>query len=611
MPKISSGVRRAGRCALALTAAAALSIASVSAWGAASQAMGYEPKYPPGFSHFDYVNPDAPKGGALVLSSPGSFDTLNPFVLKDLPAGALDLLMFESLMAPSLDEPFSQYGLLADDVRLAGDGLSVTYHINSAARFSDGSPVTAADVKFSFDTLKSDKAHPRYRIFWADIKKAVVVDEGTVRFEFARVNPELHMIVGQIPIFSRNWVGKTPFNDVVLKPPVASGPYLIEGYELGKYITYKRNPDYWGKDLNVRRGAFNFERVTLKYYRDSTVALEGFKAGEFDFISVFNSKQWARDYVGSKFDDGLIRKTEFTHRNNAGMQGFVFNMRRPLFQDKRVRRAIGLAMDFHWANENLFYGQYQRCDSYFSNSELASSGLPEGDELVLLTGLRDQLPETVFTHEWEPSRTGTPGALRANLREAQRLLREAGWAFHDGLLRNKDGRPLSFEITLSQKGFERIVAPFARNLAKLGIGISYRTVDPALYQRKTDNFDFDMVVQVLPESQSPGNELMNMFHSSSAAQIGSMNLMGIRNSVVDKLVETVIYAPDREHLVTAVHALDRVLLNGEYVVPNWYIPYHRVAYWDRFEFPNKLPLYYDATGWAIMTWWANPAGVAR
>lgn len=577
-----------------------------SGWAAGAQALGYDPKYPPGFGHFDYVNPDAPKGGELVLSSLGSFDTLNPFTLKGIGAAGLSELVFETLMAPSLDEPFSQYGLLADDARLADDGLSVTFHINPEARFSDGTPVTADDVKFSFDTLKGKAAHPQYRFYWSDIERAVVVDERTVRFEFAKVNPELHMIAGQIPIFARHWVGDTPFDEVALERPIASGPYTVAGFDLGKSVTYERNPDYWARDLNSRRGMFNFDRVTFKYYRDSTVALEAFKAGEFEFISVFNSKQWARDYQGPKFDDGRIRKAKFEHRNNAGMQAFVFNLRRPLFQDKRVRRAISLAFDFRWANEHLFYGQYARCDSYFSNSELAAEGLPGAAELALLEPHREQLPEAVFTEAWRPPTTAPPHGLRENLVKAKALLNEAGWHYRDGALRNADGRPFRFQMVLSQKGFERICAPFARNLRKLGIDMEYRTVDSAVYQRRIDTFDFDMTVEVYPQSQSPGNELMSMFHSSSADQEGSRNTSGIANPVVDALIEEIIYAEDREALVTASRALDRVLLHGEYLVPNWYIPYHRVAYWQGFGRPQTLPLYYQATSWMLQTWWDRP-----
>lgn len=570
----------------------------------ASQAMGYTPKYADGFKHFDYVNPNAPKDGSLDLPAFGSFDSLNPYTLKGRAADGLEQLMFETLMASSLDEPFSQYGLLADDVSLGKDGLSVTYHINPAAHFSDGSPVLAADVKFSFETLR-DKGHPQYRIYWGDITTAVLVDERTVRFKFARVNPELHMIAGQIPVFSRHWVAGKAFDKMALDEPVTSGPYTIEKYELGKYITYKRNPDYWGRDLNVRRGMFNFDKVTYKYYRDFTVMLEAFKAGEFDFIHEFNSKKWARDYIGPKFRSGEIIKKELPHSNNAGMQGFVFNLRRPLFQDIRVRKALTLALDFEWSNRNLFYNQYERNDSYFSNSELAARGKPSEAELKLLEPFRDQLPPELFEKPWQPPSTAPPGSLRQNLRKAKALLQQAGWTYRDGALRNAKGEPFTFEIILAQKGFERIVAPFARNLDKLGITVNYRTVDTALYQRRIDTYDFDMVVTGFGQSQSPGNELMAMFHSSSAKQEGTRNLIGIANPVVDALVKKVIYAKDREALVTAVHALDRVLLYGEYLIPHWYIGSHRIAYWNRFGMPKTLPLYYDPTNWVLATWWVK------
>jgi microcin C transport system substrate-binding protein len=572
---------------------------------APSQAMGYEPKYPDGFDHFDYVNPAAPRGGGLDLPAFGSFDSLNPYTLKGQSAEGLGQLMFETLMVSSLDEPFSQYGLLADDVQLAEDKLSVTYHINPGARFNDGSPVLAEDVVFSYETLR-DKGHPQYRIYWSDIKGATALDERTVRFEFSRLNPELHLIAGQIPVFSRRWIDDREFEKMALERPITSGPYLIEKYELGKYISYKRNPDYWGWGLNVRRGMFNFDRITYKYYRDFTVMLEAFKAGEFDFNHEFNSKKWARDYIGPKFRNGEIIKKELPHSNNAGMQGFIFNLRRPLFQDIRVRQALTLALDFEWSNRNLFYNQYERNDSYFSNSELAARGKPSEAELKLLEPFRKQLPPALFEKPWQPPSTAAPGSLRANLRKAKSLLQQAGWTYHDGALRNTTGDAFRFNILLRQKGFERIVAPLARNLSKLGIEVDYRTVDPALYQRRMDRFDFDMVVAGFGQSQSPGNELMSMFHSSAADKEGSFNLMGIDNPVVDALVEEVIYAEDRAALVTAVHALDRVLLYGNYLIPHWYIGSHRIAYWDRFAYPETLPLYYDPTNWMLSTWWLKP-----
>lgn len=568
-----------------------------------SQALGYEAKYKKDFKHFEYANPDAPKGGSLNLSSVGNFDSLNPFVLKGISAEGLSTLMFETLMTPSLDEPFSQYGLLADDVVLAKDRLSVTYQLNSDARFYDGSPVTADDVKFSFDTLKSDKAHPQYRYYWSDITQAVVVNDKTVRFEFANVNPELHLIAGQIPIFSRNWVKNSSFDNLSQVKPLTSGPYMIESYDLGKQITFVRNPNYWGRDLAVRRGMYNFDHITYKYYRDATVALEAFKAGEFEFNPEYNSKRWATDYTGPRFKSGDIVTKILAHKNNVGMQGFIFNLRKSLFKDHRVRRAITLALDFDWSNRKLFYNQYQRCDSYFSNSELAASGLPKGEELALLEPFRAQLPKTLFTKEWLPPTTKKPSSLRNNLREASRLLKAAGWKVKEGVLTNSAGKPFKFEVVLAQKGFERIMAPFARNLKKLGIIVDYRTVDVALYQQRMDSFDFDMVVASFGQSQSPGNELKGMFHSSSAAQSGSSNLMGISDPVVDALVDEVIYAKNRARLVVAVHALDRVLLSGDYLVPHWYIASHRIAYWKRFSFPKVLPLYYNVESWMLATWW--------
>ncbi|HHO69862.1 MAG TPA: ABC transporter substrate-binding protein [Halothiobacillus sp.] len=594
-----------GRCSslAGLVVALLLLCWSQVALTAASAALGYEAKYPPGFSHFDYVNPNAPKGGDLSLSAFGSFDSLNPFVLRGLSAAGLNLLVFESLMVRSWDEPFSMYGLLADDIQLAEDGLSVTFRLHEQARFSDGSPVTAEDVKFSFDTLVSEQAHPRYRYYWSDVKSATVIDERHIRFDFYRSNPELHLIVGELPVFSRKWVNGEDFSTLTRTPPIASGPYIIEQVNFGRSIRYRRNPDYWADDLSTRRGMFNFETVTYKYYRDQTVAQEAFKAGEFDFFYETNSKRWARDHEGRRYRDGEILKAEKPHSNNAGMQGFVFNTRRPLFEDVRVRRALTLAFDFHWSNENLFYGQYERCYSYFSNSELAAVDEPSEGELALLERFRDQLPPEVFGPAWRPPQSETPRELRDNLVRARDLLKEAGWEVRDGVLRNEQGQPFRFEIMLVQRGFERIVAPYVYNLRKLGIDASYRTIDPALYQRRMDNFDFDMTVVAYRQSQSPGNELREIFGSAAADRVGSLNYAGINDPVVDALIDEIIHAPDRESLVTAARALDRVLLWGEYLVPNWYTGVHRIAWWNRFGYPQTLPLYYDATTWVIQTWW--------
>ncbi len=570
--------------------------------------MGYEPKYPPGFAHFDYVDPDAQKGGEITLYGLGTFDSLNPYLLKGISAEGLGTLVFESLLEKSLDEPFSMYGLIADDFYLADDALSVTFHINPAARFSNGEPITADDVKFSFDTLMSKAAHPQFRVYYADVASAEVIDELTVRFHFRNRNRELHMIVGEIPVFSRDWLGSQPFDQVDDVPPVSSGPYLVDDYERGRFIRYRRNPDYWAQDLAVRKGMYNFDTVTYKYYKDSTIALEAFKAGEFDFFFENYSKRWARSHVGPKYDSGEILKTELPHSNNAGMQGFAYNLRRQKFEDPRVRRALTLAFDFEWSNNQLFYNQYARCDSYFSNSELAASGLPQGGELELLNEYRDQLPASVFEEEWRPPTTNENRSLRDNLMKARDLLAEAGWTVQDGVLKNAKGEAFVIDVLLVQKGFDRIFAPYAHNLKKLGIEMNYRTVDDSLYKRRLDKFEFDMVVISFPQSVSPGNELMNMFHSQAAEIEGSRNLPGIVDPVVDAMIEKIINAENREELVIAAHALDRVLLHGEYLMPNWYIDKHRIAYRDKFNIPETLPLYFEPVSWLLKTWSAKEVG---
>lgn len=582
-------------------------ICSASAVAVPAMGMGYEPKYQSDFKHFDYVNPDAERHGELVLSGLGTFDSLNPFLLKGISADGLGLLVFESLLEKSLDEPFSEYGLIADDFFLADDGLSVTFHINPKAQFSNGKSIKAEDVKFSFDILMSKAAHPQYRIYYEDVDSVAVIDERTVRFNFKRKNRELHMIIGEIAVFSRDWLAGRDFSETDDTAPISSGPYIVEQYDRGKFIRYQRNPNYWAADLPVRRGMYNFDRVTYKYYKDSTIALEAFKAGEFDFFFENYSKRWARSHVGPKYDSGEIIKAELKHSNNAGMQGFAINTRRDRFKDVRVRRALSLAYDFAWANDHLFYNQYVRCDSYFSNSELAATGLPEGDELRLLNRYRDQLPADVFTREWKPASTEEKGALRENLKQARDLLQAAGWSVSDGLLKNSNGDVFTMEVLLVQKGFDRILAPYARNLKKLGIEMSYRTVDSSLYKRRIDNYDFDMVVTSFSASMSPGNELKNRFHSQSVATKGSSNLAGIDHPVIDALIEQVVNAEDRQQLLTAARALDRVLLFGEYLVPNWYIDKHRIAYRDIFSYPETLPLYYDPITLLIKTWWMKPA----
>ncbi len=475
--------------------AAALLLAPLSAVAAAALALGYTPKYGDGFAAFDYVNPDAPVGGRLTLSSLGTFDSLNPFVLKGSSAAGLDDLLYDTLMVQSLDEPFSLYGLIASDALLADDRLSVLFTLNPQARFADGSPVEAEDVRFSFETLTGEHAHPGYRLYWGDVERVEVVDRLQVRFHFKRVNPELHLIIASgLPILSAGWFDGRRLDEISDQPPLGSGPYLLESHDYGNRIHYRRNPDYWARNLNVRRGHYNFDEVVFTYFKDTSVRLEGLKAGLFDAMLENHSKKWAREYVGDKFERKEIITRLMPHRNPQGMQAFVLNLRRPIFADIRTRRALALAFDFEWSNEKLFYGQYQQSRSYFNNSELASSGVPEGEELALLEPYRDRLPAELFTQPWQPVSTAPPSSLRTNLRKAQQLLDEAGWRLVDGQRQDSEGRRLAFDVMLVQKGFERIVAPFAQNLQRLGIGISYRTVDLSLYERRLESFDLDMVV---------------------------------------------------------------------------------------------------------------------
>ncbi|MFW2372336.1 MAG: extracellular solute-binding protein [Gammaproteobacteria bacterium] len=569
-----------------------------------SMGMGYEPKYPADFKHFDYINPDAPKAGKLVLAGTGSFDSFNPYILKGNSAEGLNLV-FDTLMVSSKDEPFSKYPLIAEDISLANDRLSVTFRINKKARFSNGDAITADDVKFSFDTIMSDKAHPQFRFIYGDVKRAVKVNKYSIRFEFNRANPELHLILGDIPVFSEKWLQGKSFDKLSEEIPIASGPYTVASYSLGKQVMYQRDTNYWAAELPSRKGQYNFDQVVYKYYQDLVISLEAFKAGEFDFRFEYYSKLWAREHEGPNYVSGKIKKELLPHKNNAGMQGFLFNTRRDMFKDPRVRQAIALGFDFEWSNDHLFYNQYVSNDSYFSNTELAASSIPEGDELKLLEPYRDQLPEALFTQPWQPVTTLKPSSLRKNLRKAKVLLEQAGWTVKDGVLTNDKGQLMQYEVMLAQKGFDRILAPFARNLAKLGIHMTYRLVDRSLYIRSLREFDYDMVVGSFSQSLSPGNELLNMFHSQSAQQSGSQNYIGIENPVVDALVEKIISASNRNDLITACRALDRVLLHGYYLVPNFYINKHRIAYWDKFSRPQSLPLYYSPIPWLLESWWVK------
>ncbi len=561
-------------------------------------------KYKAGFTRFDYTSPDAAKGGRLVLHDNGSFDKMNPFTLKGTAPLGIEMFVFEPLAVGSLDEPFAEYGLIAKDIELAADKLSMIFTINENARFSDGKPITPEDVKFSLETFKGDKVHPFYPYYYQDIKEAKVLDEHRVQFIFNRTNRELHMIAAQIPVLPKAFFENRSFAGDAMMPLMGSGPYIIDKVNQGRSISYTRNPDYWAIDHPVRKGMYNFDSIVVNYYKDQIVAVEAFKAGEFDFMLVNIAKQWARDMVGKRFENGELIKKRFPHKNNAGMQGFLMNTRRPQFQDIRVRRALGLAFDFKWTNKSLFYNQYKRSNSYFSNSYLAAEGTPSGLELSYLEPFKEVIPPEVFSTPLKAPDSSDRGGMRANLRKASKLLLDAGWKVDGGILKNDSGQPFSFEILLVSPSFERVMAPYVNNLKRLGIQVDYRTIDPALYTDRIQKFDFDMIVQVYGQSLSPGNEQKNYWHSESSDRPGSRNLAGIKDPVVDVMVDKIVYAATQEELTAACRALDRVLWYGYYVVPNWYLNVHRLAYHNKFMQPKTLPLYYNHYQ-LLMTWWGR------
>jgi microcin C transport system substrate-binding protein len=567
-------------------------------------------KYPADFKHFDYVNPDAPQGGTLFMSGMGGFEKLNPFTLRGLAADGLQYLVFETLAVPSWDEPDTMYGLLADDIELAPDQMSMTFRLNPKARFSNGDPVTAQDVKFSFDQLMSMKAAPVYRQYWADVKRMVVVNDRTVRAEFRRRSREITTAICQLPVFSHKWGNGKPFDQIVLDEPIASGPYVVESYDLDNRITYRRNHAYWANTLPERKGMFNFEHITYRYYKDTLARMEALKAGDIDLIQENSSKNWARSHQGKHWDDGELIKTTFPNQNGAGWQGFAMNTRRPLFQDKRVREALGLAMDFEWMNRMLFFNLYKRSPSYFTNTDMAANGKPGPAELEVLRQLKKRfgslVPQEAFESIPLPPTTAPPHSLRENLKRARTLLAEAGWVYRDGALRNAKGEPFQFEMMLQDKMEERASAPYARNLAKLGIKMNYRVYDAALYQRKVENFDYDMIWALMPGSQTPGSELFSYFSSESRNIPGSNNAMGVADPVVDALLARIVAAKSRPELVTLVRVLDRILRLGYYIVPHFYSNVYRVSYRHTLAFPKVLPRFYNIEEWAVTTWWMKP-----
>jgi len=584
-------------------------------WAAHAYAQFGDIKYPPGFTHFDYVNPAAPKGGEIRMvppTRPTNFDKFNPFTLRGTAPYGIGSLLLESLLTGNFEEPTTAYGLLADDVQVAADRLSATFHINEKARFHNGAPVLAADVLHSYSELTGKLAAPQYRIIYAEVKAVTVVSERVVRFDFSRPNAELPLVVGGMPVFSRDWgrqgTMSKPFDQIVTELPIGSGPYKIANPVMGRDITYVRDPAYWGIDLPTRKGQFNFDRVSFKIYLDETSRFEGLKAGEFDFQREFISRNWARQYTGKQFTSGELVKRAFENRNPGDFQGYVFNLRNPKFQDLRVRRAIGLAMDFEWMNRQLFYGLYKRVNGYFPNSEFHAEGVPKPDELALLEPLRAQLKPEVFGPVPVSPSTTPPGSLRGNLRQAQALLREAGWTYRDGALRNAQGEAFTLEFLNDQPSLVRIVGPFQKALEKLGITMTYRVVDFSLAKQKMDAFDFEVTTLRLPGSTAPGGELLELFGSRAAATPGSGNVWGIADPAVDALLQKVVTAKTRPELSAAMRALDRVLTHGYYSVPQYYGDAFFIGYRPgRFVLPQIIPPYYQPDTWAMSTWWASPS----
>ncbi|MBE7941187.1 MULTISPECIES: extracellular solute-binding protein [Ramlibacter] len=575
-------------------------------------------KYAPGFDHFDYVNPQAPKGGELRLtpnSRASTFDKFNPYTLRGQAPSYLGDLMFESLLTGSMDEVGVAYGLLAEDVELASDRMSVTFRLRREARFQNGDPVTAADVKHSYDALNSEYAAPSYASVLADVAGCDVLDDRTVRFRFRKLDRQLPLVVGGLPVFSRKWGmenGKPKrFDRIVTDPPIASGPYKIGPLRWGKDITYVRDPQYWGRDLPVRRGTANFDRITVKIYSDSTAQLEALKAGEFDLMEFFSAGDWLRRLNGKRIASGDLRKEVFEHRSPAGFYSYFLNNRLPKFQDRRVRMAIELALDYEWMNRQLFRGSYTRVKGVFGNTDCEANGTPSPAEVALLEPFRGVLPPETFGPMAVPPRTDQGHSLRDNLRQARSLLAQAGWTYRDGALRNAKGEPFTIELLDSSEGkSDTTVAAWRRALAILGIRLSTRAVDWALFQERLDNRQFDMVPISYPGTHFPGADYVDLFGSKAADTPGSGNLSGIKNPAIDALTARLTQVDNRDDFLATCRALDRVIAHGHYMVPAWTSTTQRVAWstW-RLQRPQQVPPYppegVPYLDWPMLVWWAR------
>ncbi|MDG9930808.1 MULTISPECIES: extracellular solute-binding protein [unclassified Pseudomonas] len=598
----------------------AAALVAPAAHGAHAVALFGQPKYPADFQHFAYVNPDAPKGGSLsmsLVSKNSSFDKYNPYSLRGTPAPGLLELVFETLTINGLDEINTQYGLLAEDIAVAPDFGSVVFRLRPQARFSNGDPVTAADVAYSFETLTGGQASPRFKAYFAEIERVVALDERRVRFDFRRTGRDLSFIAGSLPVFSAKWGlkddgSRVQFDQLRFEAPIASGPYRIERAVSGRGIVYRRDPAYWAADVPVRRGSFNFERIEYKLYKDRDTQVAALRSGDYDFIAENQMRYWCCQYIGKRFDDGELVKRTFPHRNPPAMNGWVVNLRKPRFQDPRVREALNYALDFEWINDKIFDGEFERVDSYFANSPLAARGLPSAAELELLEPFRDQLPPAVFGPMYQQPSTRAPSSLRANLTRALELFAEAGWHHRDGVLRNAAGEPFVLEVagTRAQSPY---LDPVYLNLSRIGVVVKKRLTDAATAYKQMSGFDFDYSTLALREARMPGDELWRSFNSAAADRPGSENLAGVKSPAVDTLIKRLLDAQSQDELETAAHALDRVLIHNHYVIPWRYLTRHYFIYNQRLRAPQTVPLYYGAYEWTISSWWdsdARPATVA-
>lgn len=590
---------------LALLAAVAFVVPASAQEGVKLHALtlGDAPKYGPDFKHLDYVNPDAPKGGTINLGATGTFDSFNAFIIKGTAAGLPGL--FETLTTSTDDDSLTEYGLLAESMEVAEDKSWIIFNLRPEARWHDGQPVTADDVVFTFNAL-IEKGNPFFRYYYGDVAGVEKLAERRVKFQFKHGgNRELPVIMGQLTILPKHWWESRKFEEVLLEPPLGSGPYKLGKFEMGRSYTMERVPDYWGKDLPINVGTDNYDQVRITYFQDPEIQMEAFKAGTLDMRPNENSaKRWATGYDFPAVKEGRVITETIAHRNPAGVQGFIFNLRKPLFQDRKVREALIYAFDFEWSNKALFYGQYVRTRSYFQNSEMEAKGLPSPEELKILNPLKDQIPPEVFTTEYNPPTTDGSGNARDNLAKAAALLEEAGWKVENGK-RVKDGKRFEFEFLADDPAIERFALPFAQNLERIGVTATVRVVDSAQYQSRMEDYDFDMTSEVWGQSLSPGNEQWEFWGTAAADTPGSRNTIGIKNPAVDKLIELIVNAQTREDLIIRCRALDRVLQWNYYLVPNFHLAAYRVAYWNKFGMPDKRPdpLYLYGSS----AWWIDPA----